>query len=131
TLFLASTVLGLAIASPVFSAVPVHQQLAQRLPELRFQGVTLADAIDFMRDVSGVNIAVNWRALEAAGVARDTQVNIHLAGISLRKALEMVLNDASGGDAITYYIDEGVVEITTRELADHSMVTRVYPVDDL
>jgi len=64
-------------------------------------------------------------------VTRDTQINIHLAGISLRKALDMVLNDATGGDAVTYYVDQGVIEITTREIADHNMVTRVYPVEDL
>jgi general secretion pathway protein D len=74
---------------------------------------------------------VNWKAVETAGVTKDTPINIHLAGITLRKALDMVLNDASGGDAITYYIDQGVIEITTREIADRAMVTRVYPVDDL
>ncbi len=131
TTMLAGLILSLALCSPAFSANHVRQQLAQRLPELRFQGVTLGDAVDFLRDVSGANMAVNWKALEGAGVTRDTPINIHLAGISLRKSLDMVLNDAGGGDAITYFVDEGVIEITTRELADKSMVTRVYPVDDL
>jgi hypothetical protein len=128
---LAGMVLGLAFFAPALSASPVRQQLAQRLPELRFQGITLNDAIDFIRDVSGANLAVNWKALEGINVNRDTPINIHLAGVSMRKALEMVLNDAGGGDALTYYVDEGVIEITTRELADRSMVTRVYPVEDL
>jgi hypothetical protein len=131
TTVFASLIMALAFASPVYSASKVHQQLSQRLPELRFQGVTLNDAVEFLRDVSGANMTVNWKALEGAGVNRDTPINIHLAGITLRKALDMVLNDASGGDAITYFVDEGVIEITTRDIADHNMVTRVYPVEDL
>ncbi len=131
TAVLAFLGLTLAVCGHAFSASKVSQQLSQRLPELRFQGVTLGDAVEFLRDVSGANMTVNWRALEAAGVTKDTPINIHLAGITLRKALDMVLNDASGGDAVTYYVDQGVIEITTREIADHTMVTRVYPVEDL
>ena len=45
--------------------------------------------------------------------------------------MEMVLTEASGGDTLSYVVDQGVIEITTRDLADHMMVTRVYPVEDL
>ena len=74
---------------------------------------------------------MNWKALEGAGVTRDAQINMHLTGITLRKAMEMVLTEASGGDTLSYVVDQGVIEITTRDLADHMMVTRVYPVEDL
>jgi len=36
----------------------------------------------------------------------------------------MLLTEASGGDTITYVVDQGVIEITTRDLADHMMTTR-------
>jgi len=130
-MILATLGLCLVLGSSAFAASPLRQQLNQRLPELQFQGVTLGDAIDFLRDVSGANIVVNWKALEGAGITRDTQVNLHLTGITMHKALDLILNEAAGGDALTYYADEGVLEITTRELADHQMVTRVYPVEDL
>jgi len=123
--------LVLGLGPSAFGASQVRQQLAQRLPELKFQGVTFSDAIDFLRDVTGANITVNWKALEGAGVSRDTMVNLHLSGISLRKALDLVLNEAAGGDSITYFVDDGVIEITTRDIADHAMVTRVYDVQDL
>ena len=128
---LAAIALSVAAAAPAFSAVGPKQQLSRSLPEVRFQSVTLGDALDFLRDVSGANIAVNWKALDALGVNRDTQVNLHVSGITLRKALEMTLTEAAGGDALTFYADEGVISITTRDLADHNMVTRVYPVEDL
>ena len=133
----ALTLAAIGLSVLVFATVParadgvVSQQLSTRLPELNFQGVTFNDALDFLRDVSGANITVNWKALEGTGVTRDAQINLHLTGITLRKALEMVLTEASGGDTLSYVVDQGVIEITTRDLADHMMVTRVYPVEDL
>jgi hypothetical protein len=125
--------LGLTLfcSSAAHAAGVVGRQLNQRMPELKFQGVTLNDAIDFLRDVSGANITVNWKALESAGVSRDSAVNLHLRGVTMRKALELLLNEAGGGDQLTFDVDQGVIEITTRELADSRMITRVYPVDDL
>ena len=113
------------------NASVVGHQLSTQLPELKFQGVTFSDALDFLRDVSGANITVNWKALEAAGVTRDAQVNLHLNGVSLRKAMDLLLTEAAAGDTVTYVVDQGVIEVTTRELADKNMVTRVYPVEDL
>lgn len=121
----------LSAPAPARADATVNHQLSTRLPELNFQGVTINDALDFLRDVSGANITVNWKALEGAGMTRDAQVNLHLTGITLRKALEMILTEASGGDTLSYVVDQGVIEITTRDLADHMMVTRVYPVEDL
>jgi uncharacterized membrane protein YgcG len=131
-LALAALVFSLAIWSPTVRAEgSVSHALNSRLPELRFQGVSFGDALDFLRDVSGANITVNWKALEGAGITKDNPINLHLTGIQLRKAMEMLLTEASGGDTITYVVDQGVIEITTRELADHMMITRVYPVEDL
>lgn len=131
-LFLAVMGMSLAASSAALPAASVvRAQLAERLPELRFQGTTLGDAIDFLRDVSQANIVVNWKALDTIGVSKDTPLNLHLADISLAKSLDLILDEASGGDSVTYYVDDGVIEITTRELADHNMVTRVYDVEDL
>jgi len=106
-------------------------QLNASLPEVKFDGVALGDALDFLRDVSGINMTVNWKAMEAAGVTKDTPVTLRLRNVSARKALEMVLAEAGGSSALTYDVDEGVVEITTRELADQRMYTKVYPIEDL
>lgn len=106
-------------------------QLNASLPEVKFDGVALGDALDFLRDVSGINMTVNWKALEAAGVTKDMPVTLRLRNISARKALEMVLDGAAGSDKLTYDVDEGVVEVTTKELADQRMITKVYPIEDL
>lgn len=111
--------------------VSVKAVLNSRLPDLRFENISLGDAMDFLRDVSGANIHVNWRAIEELGIGKDTVINVRLRSVTMRKVLQLVLSEAGRGNLLTYYIDGNVLEITTREIADRQMLTRVYPVDDL
>jgi hypothetical protein len=110
---------------------PTRARLSMNLPELKFTNVALSDAIDFLRDVSGANIHVNWKALEELGVGKDTPINVKLRAVSLRKILNVLVNETGVPGAITWMIDDNVIEITSRQIADQQLVTRVYPVDDL
>jgi uncharacterized membrane protein YgcG len=131
-LALAIGLLSLAILSPQSATAKVTgASLNRTLPEMKFDGIPLADAIDFVRDITDANITVNWRALEGAGVTRETLINLKLRNVSLRKALTLMLAEASGGEGVTYTLDDGVIEITTTELAKQQMYMRVYPVGDL
>src|SRR5882762_10192954 len=132
----AAVVLMLMLSGEAFGArsaanAQTRAQLDRVLPAVNFTNVTLKDAIEFLRDVSGSNMHVNWKAIEAAGITPDTQINIKLRQVSLRKVLGLLLSEASGGVGLTFYIEEGVIEITTSELADNQMYTVVYPVQDL
>src|SRR5687768_284705 len=118
-------------AAPSQSAISANRALNTRLPEVKFQGVTLRDAFDFLRDVTGANLHVNWKAIEALGVTQDTQVNVRLRDVTLRKVLNVILNESGASGQLTYYASDGVIEVTTAELADAQMITKVYPVDDL
>lgn len=123
---------GLALASVSQGASPRPRGgLDVTLPELRFEQTPMGEVYNFVRDVTGINLHVNWRALEEAGVSRDTTVNIHLRGISVRKLLDLIIAESGAGDRLTWYVDEGVVEVTTREVADRKTIVRVYPIDDL
>jgi hypothetical protein len=139
---LMAAALGLSAALPLSfpatafagTASSNHAQrsaFGQILPEVKFDNVALKDALEFIRDVSSANIHVNWRAIEIAGVSQDTNVNMHLRNVTLRKTLDLLLSEAGGGTALTYYVDQGVIEVTTKELADREMLTQVYPVQDL
>jgi hypothetical protein len=132
-----TTPIAAALLITLMTVVVVAQDARPRaalgrvVPDLDLTGVTLADSIEFLRDVSGANIHVNWPALEAVGIGKDTQVNLHMRNIPLRKVLQLILRDAGSGDLLTYYIDDGIIEVTTKELADQDMITKIYPVDDL
>ncbi len=122
---------GCALTVPAASASTLSRQLGKTLPELRFDGVALNDAIDFLRDVSGANITVNWKALSEQGVTPDSPLTLKLRNVSLRKGLDLILSEAGAGDKLGWTTDQNVVEISTRELIDSKMYTRVYPIEDL
>lgn len=133
-LTVAAGVLGVALIAAPTGAQRMGRtsaSLNRNLPEMRFDGVALADAIDFLRDVTAANIVVNWRALEGAGVTKDTLINLKLRNVSLKKALSLILSEASAGEGVTWTVDGGVIEVTTTELANQRVYTRVYPVGDL
>jgi hypothetical protein len=115
-------------ANPTATA---RQILKRKVADVNFNNVALSDAIDKIRDSSGLNVHVNWRALEGVGISRQTAVTTRMHSVPLRKLLKTILNDAGSPDALTYYIDDGIVEITTREIADQQLITKVYPVADL
>jgi len=118
------------LSSTALAAKP-RAALNTVLPDLNFAGITLSEALDFLRDVTGTNLHVNWRALEGIGVGRDTALNLRMRNIPMRTVLKLVLSEAGSGDLLAYYVDGDVIEVTTREIADRDLVTRIYPVDDL
>ncbi len=113
-------------------AISARGSLNRSMSSVKMEAVTLKDALDYVTDLSGANVNVNWKALEQAGVDKSTVVTMHLHDVTLRKALNVLLSQASSqNDLLTYYVSENVIEITTREIADQMMVTKVYPIDDL
>jgi hypothetical protein len=109
----------------------VKRSLNSEISSINLANASFADALDYLRDITGANINVNWRLLETAHVTRDTPVNVRLRAIPMRKALSLILQEAGGGTPLTYFVDQGVIEITTQEVADSKMITRVYDVADL
>ena len=74
---------------------------------------------------------MDWKALEAINISKSTEINLNLHDVSAGKVLSLILSQAGPGDLLTYYIDQNVVEITTRAIADQKMITVVYYVMDL
>jgi hypothetical protein len=105
--------------------------LARSLPDAKFTNVPLSDALEFLRDVSGANIVVDWKSLEAVNVGKDTQINVNVKWVKLSKVLSLVLNEAGPGGTLTYFLDDNVIEITTVATADKKLITVVYYVDDI
>ena len=128
---LAGLLACLVPAHSISAAGPTRASMSRRLPPVNFTGIALGDAIDFIRDVSGQNINVNWKALAEANVTPDTPINVRLRDVSLRKVLSTVLTEAGGGDTLTFYVEDNVIEITTKAIADQKVYTKVYPIADL
>jgi hypothetical protein len=121
-----------ASASVTAQAQPQQRSsLSTRVPNFSLEDTPLEDALDFLENMTGVGFYVDWQRLEMAGVDRATPVSIQLRGTSVRKTLTLVLDAASPLEPLTFYVDGGMVHITTQEQADSEMVVRVYDVRDL
>ena len=104
------------------AAVPCR--LDAKLPEINFAGNDLVDVIDFLRDVSGTNIFVNWKALERGKITKETKVDCKLKEVKFAKALQTILDSVSTKETkLSYVIDEGIIVISTVEDLDGTAIT--------
>jgi hypothetical protein len=105
--------------------------LDKPLPQVKFDNVAFTDAIDFFRDISGANIFVNTRAMQAAGIDRNSPVTAQMKNVKLSKAIRVVLDDLAGQGRLDYIVDEGVITISTVEDLGLNVSTHVYDVRSL
>lgn len=109
----------------------VAEKLRQPIP-VQFDGNTFENVVEYLRNVTGINLFVNWKSLEAAGIAPNTTITLQLSNVPADKALRLIL-DQVGGELVSlgYTIDEGVVTISTRDQINQNTVIRTYDIRDL
>jgi len=109
----------------------VQAVLDSELPSVEMDDVKFSDAIEKFRDLTKVQVHVNWNAVKQMGVQPDSRVSVKLANIRAGKVLDILIADAGGGDTVAYIVDGGVVRISNREALSRVTVTRIYDVADL
>ena len=115
---------------PVVAVEVVDPSIGLRIrTDVKFDAVPLVDVLEFLATQGRMNMMVNWSALELMGIDRNTPVTLNLRGVNILTALRMTARTVS--DQIGFDVDENILVVTTRELADARMVTRLYPIDDL
>ena len=112
-------------------AQSASRKLDNRVVRAYFTAVPLRDVIESLQAQAQVNIAVQWRTLEAVGVTPDMPVDVDLRNVPVRQLLRIALDKTGAGDLLTFYVEENVVVVTTKEAADAQMITKVYDVTDL
>jgi beta-lactamase regulating signal transducer with metallopeptidase domain len=90
----------------------MRAQFDRKLPEVNFNDVPFVEVIEFLRDVSGANIFVNWRALEAAGIERNAPVSMRMKSVSFATVLRLLLDSTAPG-LLRFDVEGGVIIITT------------------
>jgi hypothetical protein len=116
--------------STLLADAPARSVLNSPMPAVKMDGVALRDALEYVRDLKQLNVFVNWAALESVGVDMNAVVNLQLRGVRTGKLLDLILKQV-GKDQVTWYLEDNIVYITTKELADRQVVTVVYPIQDL
>ena len=94
---------------------------------LEFVETPLSDVVDFLKDLTGVNIVLERPALEEEGISSDTPATIHVQAISLASAVRILLAQYN----LSYMIDNDCLLITSTLRVGNSPVVRVFPVDKM
>ena len=97
-----------------------------------FQRNTFGQVANFLSQVSGENIYVDWKALDFIGVNIDDEVTLQLNDITLSAALDRVLEQVGDDlDRPQWAIQDGMVTISSEQALRKHTVTVVYDIRDL
>ena len=95
---------------------------------LEFLDAPLRDVIAGFRQTAGIDVLVDRKALEDAGLDLDTPITARLpAGLPLAVALDGTLREVD----LAWIVRDDLLEITTREGAEARLFVRVHDVTDL
>ncbi|MFW6106632.1 MAG: tetratricopeptide repeat protein [bacterium] len=89
-----------------------REKLAQRM-SLDVSAVALQDVVEFLRNVTGLTIRVNWGALGRAGIDRSTPVTVRRSNVPAGEVLEAVLKHVEV--SLRYTLVHGIITISTQD----------------
>lgn len=119
------------IKQPFYPAVPKRtQEIQQALnsdTKCDFPDVPLSEVLQSLQTQHGINMYLDAQALKEQGLTADEPINVSLNGISLKSALNIILEPIG----LDYVIDNEVLKITTAEKVARTFKVRIYPVADL
>lgn len=103
------------------------EQALDQPAEFDFEETPLRDVADKLRAQYGIDVQLDARALEDAGLGSDTPITRQVRDVSLRDGLKLLLGEFE----LTYVIRNEVLVITSKTEAENMLVAKVYPVFDL
>lgn len=100
------------------------RMLDRVIPEFQANAQPLGEVIDRLRDQTGANIFVNWRALQEAGVTSKTPVSVAFRSVKFSRLLSIILDLASQPNTpVGYKLENGAITISTKaELNSNKVV---------
>lgn len=106
--------------------------LNQRIPDVRFQDTPFEQVMEWLSDLTQLNISVRWQTLKDAGVERDTPISIQARNLRLTQVLWLIMNDAGGSEVkLGYRASGNLLVLSTAADLDKEMITKIYDVSDL
>jgi hypothetical protein len=111
---------------------PCEARILKALEEptaIEFLGSPLQNVVEYLEERHGIQIKLDVRALEDAGVEPATPVSCSLRHVTLKSALRLMLRDLQ----LAYIIQDEVLLITSKDVAEsaEALLRRAYPVGDL
>jgi len=108
------------------------EQALATLMTINKERAPLGEVLDQVRAIPGVNIDINWLALELVGIDRDILISLQLTDVPAALVLDRALVQASGDafeeDKAEYTIRNGIVVVNTSLEMGKQYIRRVYDV---
>ncbi|HUU59225.1 MAG TPA: hypothetical protein VMZ50_06760 [Phycisphaerae bacterium] len=106
-----------------------------RIRGMEFNKTPVSEVIAFLRAVSGLNIHVNWRSLAQVNIDEETPVTLKVKDVSLKKALDLVVDHLSADrdklERVYWVVEENVITMATGTAMNTTLKTKVLDVADL
>jgi hypothetical protein len=115
-----------------FQAPRVERQpyLDRRIAEARGT-FTLERLAEVVRDAARLNVVVEWRQLETAGIEKTATARLDVRDVTVHQFLAAALATLSHDGSLAYVAEDDLIRITTRDHVDRGPVVRVYDVAGL
>jgi len=115
-----------ADAADALAKLQVRRLLDRRRVTVNFAETRFTEALDFLRDVTGLNVVLSKRAAEAV---EEREVDLRLAKVTLRSCLELLLELTDPN--LRYGVRHGVLWIGLRDEWPKRLELRILDVADL
>ncbi len=110
----------------------VMATLRGKVVHLDFEELTLEEALELVRSESGINMCVNWAAIEAMGIERTDPVDLRFESVTLANLLDAILEKMGEdyGD-LGYELTETVVISARADLPPRKITIETTDYNDL
>ncbi len=106
----------------------VRNKLEGTRTTVQFHAVTLADAVDYLHRLANVNIIILQNAKEGKS---DADLTIDQLSLDQPVSVADILRLITDLKGLAWNIENGVVQITTKQAAQGAMIVQLYDVKDL
>lgn len=104
----------------------IEQRLRQKV-SIDFQKLPLDQVMTEFRDLLGVNVIIDRKALDEEGISAAMPVTLKLENVAAQSAIRLAVEQAR----LTFVVSDEVVKVTTPSHARGKLVQKMYPVKDL
>jgi beta-lactamase regulating signal transducer with metallopeptidase domain/protein involved in polysaccharide export with SLBB domain len=104
---------AMADAGPAAAEQAMSNHLNRSFTELKFDKIPFSEVIEKLREITSVNISVNWRSVESAGIDQNAPVTLKLKNVALKDVLNTMLSELSPG--LAYKVEGNVIRIVMAE----------------
>lgn len=109
-------------------ASAMEKQIVEKLNApitIEFIANPLSDVADFLSEQLAIPVLLDQKALKEIGVSPDEEIELVISNVSCRSALNLLLREHD----LTYVIRDETLQITSVDVADSLLETRVYDVN--